>query len=237
MMMMIMMMIHPHMHHQVMLPHYDQDLLSCTNLFQYYGIVVFILDCFCIQSFCSGTWPNTQARKSFLSSTPCRYNEIQAYVEPELGPNTGKQFFSEYNTMQIQRNASIEPNPETAQCMCHLHGTGPVLLRNSYPGNTLNAAQSKEVDVAMLPAVLARNVSARVSQVNTQGDTTLKPILPSMREAMLNQQHHAAVFEQQRPLLAEFEQRINCQQEQPSGHYNSSFHLLQFVGKVGQGIF
>jgi hypothetical protein len=39
----------------------------------------------------------------------------------------------------------------------------------------------------------------------------LKPILPSMIEAMLNQQH-AAVFEQQRPLLAELEQRINnCQ--------------------------
>jgi hypothetical protein len=53
----------------------------------------------------------TQARKSFLSTTPCRYNEIQAYVEPELvGPNTGEKFFSEYNTtMQIQRNASIEP--------------------------------------------------------------------------------------------------------------------------------
>jgi hypothetical protein len=31
-----------------------------------------------------------------------------------------------------------------------------------------------------------------------------------MREAMLNQQH-AAVFEQQRPPLAEFEQRINNQ--------------------------
>jgi hypothetical protein len=31
-----------------------------------------------------------------------------------------------------------------------------------------------------------------------------------MREAMLNH-HHAAVFEQQRPLLAEFEQHINYQ--------------------------
>jgi hypothetical protein len=31
-----------------------------------------------------------------------------------------------------------------------------------------------------------------------------------MREAILNQQH-AAVFEQQRPLLAEFEQHINYQ--------------------------
>jgi hypothetical protein len=73
-------------------------------------------------------------------------------------------------------------------------------------GTTLNAAQSKEVlDAAiMLPAVLAKNASARGSQVNIQGDTTLKPILPSMREAMLNQQH-AAAFEQQRLLLAEFE--------------------------------
>jgi hypothetical protein len=88
--------------------------------------------------------------------------------------------------MQIQRNASIEPNPETAQCMCHLYSTGPALLRNLYTGTTLNAAQSKEVDVAMLPAVLAKNASARGSQVNIQGDTTLKPILPSMMEAMLN---------------------------------------------------
>jgi hypothetical protein len=55
-----------------------------------------------------------------------------------------------------------------------------------YTGTTLNAAQSKEVDVAMLPAVLAKNASARGSQVNIQGDTTLKPILPSMMEAMLN---------------------------------------------------
>jgi hypothetical protein len=39
----------------------------------------------------------------------------------------------------------------------------------------------------------------------------LQPILPSMREAMLNQQH-ATVFEQQRSLLAEFEQSINYQQ-------------------------
>jgi hypothetical protein len=68
--------------------------------------------------------------------------------------------------------------------------------------------QRREVDVAMLPAVLATNASARRSQVNIQGDITLKPILPSMIEAMLNQQH-AAVFEQQRPLLAEFEQRIH----------------------------
>jgi hypothetical protein len=71
--------------------------------------------------------------------------------------------------------------------------------------------QRREVDVAMLPAVLATNASARRSQVNIQGDITLKPILPSMIEPMLNQQH-AAVFEQQRPLLAELEQRINnCQ--------------------------
>jgi hypothetical protein len=125
----------------------------------------------------------TQARISFLSTTLCRYNEIQAYVEPELGPNTGEQFFSECNTMQIQRNASIEPNPETARCMCHLYGTGPALFRNSYTGTTLNAAQSKEVDVAMLPAVvLAKNANARGSQVNIQGDTMLKPILPSMME-------------------------------------------------------
>jgi hypothetical protein len=47
-------------------------------------------------------------------------------------------------------------------------------------GTTLNATQSKEVDVAMLPAVLAKRASARGSQVNIQGDTTLKPILPSM---------------------------------------------------------
>jgi hypothetical protein len=81
---------------------------------------------------------------SFLSTTLCRYNEIQAYVEPELGPNTDEKFFSEYNTMQIQRNVSIEPNPETARCMCHLYGTGPALLRNPYTGTSLNAAQSKE---------------------------------------------------------------------------------------------
>jgi hypothetical protein len=112
--------------------------------------------------------------------------------------------------MQIQRNASIEPRPETALCICHLCGTGPAFLRNPYTGTTLNAAQSKEVDVAMLPAVLAKNAGARGPQVNIQGDTTLKSILPSMREAMLNQQH-AAVFEQQRPLLAEFEQHINYQ--------------------------
>jgi hypothetical protein len=65
--------------------------------------------------------------------------------------------------------------------MCHLYGTGPALLRNSYTGTMLNAAQSKEVDVAMLPAVLlAKKASARGSQVNIQGDTTLKPIFPSM---------------------------------------------------------
>ena len=109
---------------------------------------------------------------SFLSTTLCRYNEIQAYVEPELGPNTGEKFFSEYNTMQIQQNASIEPNPETARCMCHLYGTGPALLRNSYRGTTLNAAQSKEVDVAMQPAVMATNASTRGTQVKIQGDTT-----------------------------------------------------------------
>jgi hypothetical protein len=83
--------------------------------------------------------------------------------------------------------SSIEPNPETARCICHLYGTGPALLRNSYTGATLNAAQSKEVDVAMLPAVLAKNASTRGAQVNIQGDKTLKPILPSMREAMLEQ--------------------------------------------------
>jgi hypothetical protein len=68
------------------------------------------------------------------------------------------------------------------------------------------------------------------SQVNIQSDTTLKPILPSMMEAMLNQQH-AAVFEEQRPILAEFEQRINCQWATMTRHYHSSSHLLQFVGK------
>jgi hypothetical protein len=134
--------------------------------------------------------------------------------------------------MQIQRNASIEPNPETARCMCHLYGTGPALLRNSCTGTMLNAAQSTEVDVAMLPAVLAKNASTRGSQVNIQGDTTFKPILPSMMKAMLNQQH-AAVFEQQRPLLAEFEQCINCQRATMPRHYHLSSHLLQFVGKDG----
>jgi hypothetical protein len=96
------------------------------------------------------------------------------------------------------------------------------IVKNSYTGTTLNAAQLKEVDVAMLPAaVLAKKASARGSQINTQGDTTLKPILPSIREAMLNQQH-AAVFEQQRLLLAESEQRmINCQQ--------ATIAVLQFV--------
>jgi hypothetical protein len=87
--------------------------------------------------------PNT-GRMSFLSTTLCRYNEIQAYIERDLGPNTGKKLFSEYNTMQIQQNASIYPNPETARCLCHLYGTGPALLRNSCTGTTLNAAQSKE---------------------------------------------------------------------------------------------
>jgi hypothetical protein len=48
---MTMMMIHPQMHHQVML----QDLLSCTNLFQY-DIV---------QSFCSGTWPKHRQESLF----------------------------------------------------------------------------------------------------------------------------------------------------------------------------
>jgi hypothetical protein len=95
--------------------------------------------------------------------------------------------------------------------MCHLCGTGPALLRNLYTGTTLNAVQSKEVDVAMLAAELAKNASDRGSQqVDTQGDTTLQPMLPSMREAMLNQQH-AAVFEQQRSHLAKFEQHINYQ--------------------------
>jgi MFS-type transporter involved in bile tolerance (Atg22 family) len=94
------------------------------------------------------------------------------------------------------------------------------IVQNSYTGITLNAAQSKEVYVAMLPAVLAKNASARGSQINTQGDTVLKPILPAMREVMLNQQH-AAVFEQQRPLLAEFEQRINCQR--------ATIAALQFI--------
>jgi hypothetical protein len=136
--------------------------------------------------------------------------DVHDYVEPELGPNTGEKFFSEYNAMQIQRNASIAPHPETDRCMCHLCGTGPALLRNPYTGTPLNAAQSKELDVAMLPAVSTKNPSARGSQVDTQGNTTLQPILPSMREAMLNQQH-AAVFEQQRSLLAEFGQRINYQ--------------------------
>jgi hypothetical protein len=64
-MMMMMMMIHPQqMHHQVMLPHHDQDLLSCTNLFQY-GIVVFIPDLFCIQSSCLGTWPKHRQERLF----------------------------------------------------------------------------------------------------------------------------------------------------------------------------
>jgi hypothetical protein len=41
-----------------------------------------------------------------------------------------------------------------------------------------------------------------------------------MREAMLNQ-YHAAVFEQQRSLFAEFEQRINSQR--------ATIAALQFV--------
>jgi hypothetical protein len=130
----MMMMIHSQMHHQMMLPHHDQDLLSCTNLFQY-GIMVFIPDLF-----------------AFNLSVP------------ELGPNTGEKFFSEYNTMQIQRNASIEPHPETARCMCHLCTVlqaRRALLRNPYTGTTLNAAQSKEVGVAMLPAKLAKNANDR----------------------------------------------------------------------------
>jgi hypothetical protein len=114
------------------------------------------------------------------------------------------------------------------------HRTG--IVKKSYTGTTLNAPQSKEVDVAMLPAVLAKNVSARGSQVDTQGDINLQPILPSMREAMLNQQHDA-VFKHQRELLAEFEQRINYQGATMAWHYHSSSHLLQFVGKVGQGVF
>jgi hypothetical protein len=60
--------------------------------------------------------------------------------------------------------------------------------------------------------------------------------MKSMTEAMLTQQH-AAVFEQQRSFLAEFEQHINYQQSTMSRHHHSPFHLLQFVGKGGQGIF
>jgi hypothetical protein len=45
-----------------------------------------------------------------------------------------------------------------------------------------------------------------------------------MMEAMLNHQH-AALFEHQRPLLAEFEQRINCQR--------ATIAVLQFVIPVG----
>jgi hypothetical protein len=72
--------------------------------------------------------PNTGKKVFSEYNTMQIHNEIQAYVEPELGPNTGKKFLSEYNTMQIKQNASIEPNPETAWCMCHLYGRrGPVL--------------------------------------------------------------------------------------------------------------
>jgi hypothetical protein len=54
----------------MLLPHHDQDLLSCTNLFQY-GIEIFIPDIFAFN----------------LSA-------------PELGPNTGENVFFEYNAMQ-----------------------------------------------------------------------------------------------------------------------------------------
>jgi hypothetical protein len=136
--------------------------------------------------------------------------DVQDYLELELGPNTGEQFFPEHNAMQTQQNASIAPHPEMDRCVCHLCGAGPALLRNPCAGTPLNAAQSKEVDVAMLPAASAKNPSARGSPVDTHGDTTLQPILPaSMREATSSML--PAAFEQQRSLLAEFGQRINYQ--------------------------
>jgi hypothetical protein len=53
----MMRMIHPQMHHQVMLPHHDQDLLS----YHQQSLPVWHLGLhpryFCIQSFCSGPWP------------------------------------------------------------------------------------------------------------------------------------------------------------------------------------
>jgi hypothetical protein len=48
-----------------------------TNLFQY-GIVVFISS-FLHSIFLLQNLAQTQAGKSFLSTTPCRYNEMQAY--------------------------------------------------------------------------------------------------------------------------------------------------------------
>jgi hypothetical protein len=71
-------------------------------------------------------------------------------------------------------------------------------------------AQSREAEaVAVLPAVVS-NASAGEWQVRIQGGTILQPILSHMREAVLNQQH-APVFQQQRALLAEFNQSINYQ--------------------------
>jgi hypothetical protein len=134
--------------------------------------------------------------------------------------------------MQIQRNASIEPNPEIARCMCHLDGTGLALLTNSYICTTLNAAQSKEVDVAMLPAVLAKNESARGSQVNIQGDTMLKAILPSMMEAMLQYLNSRGRF-----LLSL--SNVSIANEQPCRGSIIIRHPISsnLLAKVGQGIF
>jgi hypothetical protein len=72
-----------------------------------------------------------------------------------------------------------ELGPHTAGEKVFSCSTGPALLiRNPYTGTTLNAAQSKEVDIAMLLAELAKKTSDRGSQVDIQGDTTLQPNLP-----------------------------------------------------------
>jgi hypothetical protein len=73
MMMMMMMMIHPQMHHQVML------YLIMIKTFSPVPI-----------SFSMASWSSSQIFFAFNLSAP------------ELGPNTGENIFSEYNTMQIQ---------------------------------------------------------------------------------------------------------------------------------------
>jgi hypothetical protein len=62
----------------------------------------------------------------------------------------------------------------------------------------------------VLPAPPVSKSSAEDLQVN---GTILQPLLPNMREAVLDhasQQHAAAVFEQQKLRVAEFEQNVNC---------------------------
>jgi hypothetical protein len=120
--MMMVMMIHPQMHRQVMLPHHDQDLLSCTNLFEY-GIVVFgsalLFTPFALVRLNSDLYASIRICQLPGKHGPFRTQEagkrvlgfeaVSAAVffafnlsAPELGPNTCENVFSEYNTMQIQ---------------------------------------------------------------------------------------------------------------------------------------